>query len=134
MPSFRESIVCPAPPARVWRMVHDPERFAEWMVDTERVEHGEQGTVTRYLHGWPDFPMPTRVHSRTEGARVVISCLVSDVDFRVSLAPDAAGCAVDIDVFVPDAEAHREGDLRALVAASLVRLAERTAAGGAPLG
>ena len=110
-------------------MVHDPERFAEWMVNTARVERGEHGTVTRYLHGWPDFPMPTRVHSRAEGARVVISCLVSDVNLRVSLAPDAAGCAVDIDVAIPDAEAHREGDLRALVAASLVRLAERTAAG-----
>lgn len=129
MPSFRESIVCPAEPASVWRIVHDPERFAEWMVDTARVERGERGTVTRYLHGWPDFPMPTRVHSRAEGARVVISCLVSDIDFRVSLAPDAAGCAVDIDVVIPDAEAHREGDVRALVAASLVRLAERTAAG-----
>lgn len=134
MPSFRESIVCPADPSSVWRVVHDPERFAEWMVDTERVEPGAPGTVTRYLHGWPDFPMPTRVHSRAEGARVVISCLVSDIDFRVSLAPDPAGCAVDIDVVIPESEAHREGDVRALVAASLVRLAERTAAAGTSLG
>ena len=52
----------------------------------------------------------------------------------MSLAPDAAGCAVDIDVVIPDAEAQREGDIRALVAASLVRLAERTAAAGTPLG
>ncbi len=111
MPRFRESIVCEAPPAAVWRLVHDPERIAEWMADTERVEPGEDGTVVRYLHGWPDFPMPTRVESRAEGARVVISCLVSDIDFRVSLAPDAAGCAVEIEVTIPEAEASsRAGD------------------------
>lgn len=134
MPSFREEIVCAASPTSVWRIVHDPERFSEWMVDTERVEPGEDGTVTRYLHGWPDFPMPTRVESRAEGARVVISCLVSDIDFRVSLAPDGEGCAVEIEVSIPDAEARRAEDVRALVVASLVRLADRAAAAGTPLG
>ena len=60
----------------------------------------------------------------------MISCLVSDIDFRVSLAPDAAGCAVDIDVSHPRRRGRiaRTG-VRAVVAASLVRLAERTAAG-----
>ncbi len=134
MPIFRESIVCGASPAGVWRIVHDPERFAEWMVDTARVEPGDGGTVTRYLHGWPDFAMPTRVESRADGARVVISCLVSEIDFRVSLAPEGTGCAVVIEVAIPEAEAHREGDLRAVVAASLARLAERAAAAATPLG
>ena len=135
MPSFRESIVCAAPPAAVWRIVHDPERFAEWMADTERVEPGEEeGTVVRYLHGWPDFPMPTRVESRSAGGRVVISCLVSDIDFRVGLAPHDAGCRVEIEVAVPETEAARAEGLRQMVTASLARLADRASAGGPPLG
>ncbi len=131
---FREGIVCAAPPADVWRLVHDPSRMSEWMTDTERVEAGNAAdTVTRYLHGWPDHPMPTRVSSQREGSRVIISCLVSDIDFRVALSPDPGGCRVDIDVSLPDAEAARLGGVRTLVADSLARLAERSAS-GTPLG
>ena len=105
------------------------------MVDTERVEAGDDdGTVVRCLHGWPDFPMPTRVESRAEGGRVVISCLVSDIDLRVSLTPEGAGCGVEIAVTIPEGEAHREEAMRELVTASLARLAERAAAEGPPLG
>ena len=135
MPAFRETVVCDAAPTAVWRIVHDPERFSEWMVDTERVEAGDdEGTVVRYLHGLPDFPMPTRVESRAEGGRVVISCLVSDIDLRVSLTPEGAGCGVEIAVTIPEGEAHREEAMRELVTASLARLAERAAAEGPPLG
>ena len=134
MPRFSEAIVCAATPTSVWRIVHDPERMGEWLVDTERVEPGDDGTVVRYLHGWPDFPMPTRVESRAEGSRVVISCLVSDIDFRVSLAPDGEGCAVEIQVTIPEAEGPRAEGVRAVVVASLERLAERAAAAGTPLG
>lgn len=133
MPSFREAVVCPAPPAEVWRLVHDPARMSEWMTDTARVEPGEDGTVTRYLVGWPDYPMPTRVRTQSEGARVVISCLVSDIDFRVALSPDPAGCGVEIEVSLPEAEAARLDDVREVVVASLARLAERSAS-AAPLG
>lgn len=134
MIGFREGIVCAAPPADVWRLVHDPARMSEWMTDTERVVAGDGAdTVTRYLHGWPDHPMPTRVRSQREGSRVVISCLVSDIDFRVALSPDPAGCRVDIDVSLPDAEAARLDGVRTLVVGSLARLAERSAS-GAPLG
>lgn len=134
MPAFREEIVCEAEPAAVWRLVHDPDRLAEWMVDTERVEPGEGGAVTRYLHGWPDFPMPTRVRSRADGARVVISCLVSDIDIQVTLSPHPRGCGVEIAASVPDREAARVDGLRELVHQSLARLAERASAPGAQLG
>jgi uncharacterized protein YndB with AHSA1/START domain len=134
VPGFRESVVCEAPPEAVWRLVHDPERMCEWMVDTERVEPGEDGTVTRYLHGWPDFPMPTRVTSGGDGARVVISCLVSDIDMRVALAPHPRGTAVELDASLPESERARLGDLRELVVASLARLAQVTAAPGGALG
>jgi uncharacterized protein YndB with AHSA1/START domain len=134
VPGFRESVVCEAPPEAVWRLVHDPERMCEWMVDTERVEPGEEGTVTRYLHGWPDFPMPTRVTSRPEGARVVISCLVSDIDMRVALSPHPRGTAVELDASLPEAEIARMDALRELVVASLARLAQVVAAPGGALG
>lgn len=134
MPGFREGTVCAAPPAEVWRLVHDPSRMGEWMTDTARVEPGEEAdTVTRYLHGWPDYPMPTRVRTQGDGARVVISCLVSDIDFRISLSPDPAGCRVDIDVTMPEEEAARLDGVHELVVASLARLAERSAS-GTPLG
>jgi uncharacterized protein YndB with AHSA1/START domain len=134
VPGFREGIVCAAPPAEVWRLVHDPARMSEWMTDTARVEVAQGGgTVTRYLHGWPDHPMPTRVRSHGDGSRVVISCLVSDIDFRVTLSPDPEGCRVDIDVRLPEEEAARLDGVRAVVVASLERLAERSAA-GTPLG
>jgi uncharacterized protein YndB with AHSA1/START domain len=133
MPSFRETIVCAAPPAQVWRLVHDPARMSEWMTDTARVEPGEDGTVTRYLVGWPEYPMPTRVRTQSDGRRVVISCLVSDIDFRVALSPDPAGCGVEIEVSLPEEEAARMEGVREVVVASLARLAERSAS-AAPLG
>ena len=129
MPSFRESIVCAAPPAEVWRLVHDPARMHEWMTDTERVEPAVDGTVTRYLVGWPDYPMPTRVRSHSDGARVVISCLVSDIDFRIALSPDPVGCGVEIEVTLPEEEAARMDGVHEVVVASLARLAERSASG-----
>ncbi|WP_217912817.1 SRPBCC family protein [Miltoncostaea marina] len=134
MPAFTERTVCAAPPAQVWRLVHDPERMPEWLVDTERVEGGDDGTVTRYLHGWPDFPMPTRVTTRADGARVVISCLVSDIDIRVALEPHPAGCAVEMEVCVPEAEAARLPAARRLAVDSLARLSRITSAGAAALG
>lgn len=134
MPGFREEIVCEADPTAVWRLVHDPDRLAEWMADTERVEAAGEGLVTRYLHGWPDFPMPTRVRSRADGVRVVISCLVSDIDFQVTLCPHPLGCGVEVAASVPDREAARIDGLRELVRASLERLAARASAPPAPLG
>ena len=134
MPSFAERTVCAAPPADVWRLVHDPERLPEWLVDTERVEGGGDGTVTRYLHGWPDLPMPTRVTSRAEGPRVVISCLVSDIDIQVSLAPHPAGCAVEMAVRLPEAESARLPAVRRLAVDSLARLSRITSAGAPALG
>lgn len=135
MPAFREEIVCEADPTAVWRLVHDPDRLAEWMSDTERVEPAAgEGLVTRYLHGWPDHPMPTRVRAHADGARVVISCLVSDIDFQVILSPHPLGCAVAVAASVPERESARLDGLRELVRSSLARLAERASASGAALG
>jgi hypothetical protein len=132
MPVAEGAVVCPVDPIEVWRLVHDPMRLHEWMVDTERVEPAHGGAVTRYLHGWPEYPMPTRMRTGT-GGRVIISCLVSDIDIVVSLAPHPDGCTVAMEAQIPEAEAHRRDAVQDLVDASLARLAERSA-GTARLG
>ncbi len=134
MPRVGGSVVCAASAFAVWRLVHDPERLPEWLADTERVEPGADGAVVRYLHGWPDFPMPTEVRSVRDGARVVVSCLVSDIDITVVLTPDDAGCRVALTAVLPEAEAHRSDAMQDLVDASLRRLADRVTAGRDRLG
>lgn len=128
MPTIRAAAVCRAPAIEVWRLVHDPARIHEWMEGTERAEpSGAHGVVTRYLAGWPEYPMPTRITARGEGC-VTVSCLVSDIDIDIVLTPAGAGCRVDIEARIPPAEAAREDAMRGVVEASLARLAALTAA------
>jgi uncharacterized protein YndB with AHSA1/START domain len=124
MPEFSERSHCDAPAAEVWKLLHDPDRFPDWWAGTERVEPGDGGAVTRYLDGWPDFPMPTAVTSRREGAAIVISCLRSDIVHEWTLQPAPGGCAVAVRVTIPEEEAARLEPVRAEVAASLARLVE----------
>ena len=91
MPEFSERSACQAPPEEVWKLLHDPDRFTDWWAGPDRVEPGDDGAVTRYLDGWPDFPMPTAVSSRRDGAAIVISCLRSDIVHEWTLSPAAAG-------------------------------------------
>jgi hypothetical protein len=131
MPRISDGVVCRAAPIDLWRLVHDPARLHEWLADTERVEPGDEGTVVRYLHGWPDYPMPTRVTSPARGSAVTISCMVSDIDLIVTLVEHADGCRVEVVVDVPEEEAARCAGLEALLRASLRRLAQRAAGEGA---
>lgn len=134
MPVAEHRVVCAASPLAVWRLVHDPLRLHEWMADTERVAPaGDDGVVTRYLHGWPDHPMPTRVAPGAPASPVTISCLVSDIEIVVALEPHRDGCAVRITARIPDAEARRADAIDGLVRESLARLASRAAQEG-PLG
>lgn len=124
MPEFSERSGCRAPAEEVWKLLHDPARFPDWWAGTERVEPGDDGAVTRYLDGWPDFPMPTAVTSRRDGAAIVISCLRSDIIHVWTLEPAPGGCAVAVRVTIPEEEAARLEPVRAEVAASLARLVE----------
>lgn len=124
MPGFAQRATCAAPAEAVWRLLHDPRRFAEWWANTDRVEtDGER--PTRYVEGWPDFPMPMALDTRAEGGRVIISCLVSDVRLEWTLEPDPPGCAVRVAAELPEREAARLDALRAEVSASLGRLVAR---------
>lgn len=132
MPSFAERAHCRAPATAVWKLLHDPRRFAEWWAGTARIEAGGSGGV-RWLEGWPDFPMPFAVERGHDGAGVVISCLVSDVRFTFRLEPAEPGCAVAVDALVPEHKAARLGALRDEMRRSLERLVTR-AEGDAPAG
>jgi uncharacterized protein YndB with AHSA1/START domain len=122
MPEFAERSACAAPAEEVWKLLHDPARFPDWWAGTERVEPAADGSVTRYLDGWPDFPMPTAISSRREGGCIVISCLRSDIEHEWTLEPAPAGCAVAVRVRIPEQEAARLDPVRAEVRASLARL------------
>ena len=124
MPEFTDRSACRAAAEEVWKLLHDPERFPDWWAGTERVEPGDGGAVTRYLDGWPDFPMPTAVTTRRDGGAIVISCLRSDIVYEWTLAPAPAGCEVAVRVTIPEEEAARLDAVTAEAAASLARLVE----------
>jgi uncharacterized protein YndB with AHSA1/START domain len=129
MPEFSERSSCAAPPEEVWKLLHDPERFADWWAGTERVEAGGDGAVTRYADGWPDYPFPLDVAARREGAAIVISCLRSDIVYEWTLSPAPAGCNVAVRVTIPEEEAARLDPVSAEASASLARLVQVAQAG-----
>jgi uncharacterized protein YndB with AHSA1/START domain len=123
MPEFTERTACQAPPEEVWKLLHDPERFADWWADTDRME-SRDGGVTRYAEAWPDYPFPLDVASRRDGAAIVISCLRSDIVYEWTLSPAAEGCDVAVRVTIPEGEAARLEPVSAEASASLARLVE----------
>ena len=123
MPEFTERTACQAPPEEVWKLLHDPERFADWWADTDRME-SRDGGVTRYAEAWPDYPFPLDVASRREGAAIVISCLRTDIVYEWTLSPAPGGCDVAVRVTVPEEEAARLDPVSAEASASLARLVE----------
>jgi uncharacterized protein YndB with AHSA1/START domain len=128
MPGFDDAIEVDAAPEEVWKLLYDPGRFPEWMEGVARVaDRGpdrEGETFTQYVDGYPDFPMPQRVRSDRDAGRVVVSCLVSFLEFRwalTELAGERTGVAVHVEI--PAEESHRLADTRAVVGASLQKLA-----------
>ncbi|WP_217923532.1 hypothetical protein [Miltoncostaea oceani] len=126
MPGFTVTSVCPAPALDVFALLHDPARIAEWWADTDRVEAGDDGVVTRYASAWPDFPYPLGV-ARGEGA-VTISCLMSDIVYEWRLAPHPDGCEIRARVELPEAEAGKLEAQRDEVGRSMGRLIALAAA------
>jgi Polyketide cyclase / dehydrase and lipid transport len=122
VPAFMISAHCRSPAEEVWKLLYDPYRFAEWWTGMARVENVTGETVTRYMAEWPDFPYPTRVTMRNDGARVVISCLLSDIIQEWTLEPDGVGCVIRLRVKVPEPEAARLASVRDELEASLPRL------------
>lgn len=126
MPAFTEAVTCAAPAEEVWKLLYDPWRYPEWWTGTDAVSESGDGVV-RHSDGevWP-----TAIEARGAGERVVISCVLTDIVFRWTLAPDPAGCHITLEVAIPDAEAGRLGmQERAMRDAigRLARAAERAA-------
>src|SRR4051812_35718319 len=130
MPSFSLSAFTPAPVEEVWKLLYDPARFPQWWSGIETVQAGAGGDYTMWPDGYPDFPMPQRLRSERADARVTISCLVSDLEFRWQLGEHGTGTDIAVQVDLPDAEAARLPAQRELLTRSIARLAELAAAAG----
>jgi uncharacterized protein YndB with AHSA1/START domain len=127
MPAFTEELICAAPAEEVWKLLYDPWRYPEWWTGTDAVAEEGDGVV-RHAGGqvWP-----TAVETGRVGEQVVISCVLTDIVFRWTLAPDPGGCRVRLDVAIPDRESDRLGMQETAMGDAIVRLAraaERAAA------
>lgn len=129
MPSFHDSATSAAPPEEVWKLLYDPSRFPDWWAGVETVERTSDSGYTMYPDGYPDFPMAQLLDTQRDAQRVTISCLVSDLRFEWRLEPDGQGTRINVEVEIPDAEAHRLDTQRQLISTSMQRLARLAAAG-----
>ena len=129
MPVFSLTAHAAAPVEEVWKLVHDPSRFPEWWAGVGTVATGTGGDYTMWPTGYPDFPMPQRLRAEPGDGRVVISCLVSDLMFRWQLRAVGDTTDIDVQVEIPDREAHRLAVQRELLERSLATLAALAAAG-----
>ena len=136
MLTFEDSLTTAAPPRTVWKILHDPARFPEWWAGFARVEEGVEndGGVSGftafldqslYQDMDPGRPMVHRVESDAAADRVVISCLVADIEFAWRLAPveGGRGTLIEVAVAVPDNRAGRFELQRTIIEASIRRLA-----------
>jgi uncharacterized protein YndB with AHSA1/START domain len=126
MPTFDDSTTTSAPVEEVWKLLYDPTRFVEWVEGIEAIEprsHDGRGDYTMFPTGYPDFPMPQQLRADSDGRRVTISCLVSDLVFEWRLEPLDDGTRIAVHVEIPEAEAARLDGQRGAVSASLRSLA-----------
>jgi uncharacterized protein YndB with AHSA1/START domain len=119
MPAFELTAHTTAPVEEVWKLLHDPARFPEWWQGVESVAPGPRGDYTMWPAGYPDFPMAQHLRAEPGDGRVTISCLVSDLVFRWQLRADGETTDIDVEVEIPDREAHRLPDQRRLLEQSL---------------
>lgn len=120
--TFRAEAACAAPAREVWKLLYDPVRFSRWWPGWERIEPGEGPALTRYDARWPDFAYPATVSSDPSTGRVVVSCLLSDIEHTWSIDPAGSGCQISVEVAIPAAEADRTGDTAEVVRQALSAL------------
>jgi uncharacterized protein YndB with AHSA1/START domain len=130
MPTFALTAHAPAPVEEVWKLLHDPARFPEWWEGIETIASGTDGDYTMWPAGYPDFPMAQRLRAEPGDGRVTISCLVSDLLFRWQLRADGEATDIDVEVELPDREAHRLAGQRLLLQRSLAKLSTIAARNG----
>src|SRR4051794_32722510 len=122
MPTFDDVATSSAPVEEVWKLLYDPSRFPEWWEGVETIAEPGPDGYTMFPRGYPDFPMPHAM--RSDGRRLTISCLTSNLSFEWHLEPTQAdGTTIGVHVEIPEAEAHRLEAQRGVVSASLRSLA-----------
>ena len=126
MPAFTLTTRSAAPVEEVWKLLHDPSRFPEWWDGIETVRPGPDGGYTIWPAGYPDFPMEQRMEAGP--GRVTISCLVSDLVFRWQLREAGEATEIDVEVELPEDEAHRLPEKRRALELSIRALARLAAA------
>jgi uncharacterized protein YndB with AHSA1/START domain len=122
MPEFALHASCRAPVEDVWKLLFDPSRFPEWWVGIETVQAGAPGQFTLWPTGYPDFPMPQKLRVEQAHERVTVSCQVSDIDVVWQLAESGTGTSIQVNVILPEREAHRLDGQQQLIQESLRRL------------
>jgi uncharacterized protein YndB with AHSA1/START domain len=103
----------------VWKLLFDPARFPEWWVGIETVRQDAPGEFTQWPTGYPDFPMPQKLRADQTNERVMISCQVSDIDIVWQLAEAGTGTSINVDVTLPESEAHRLDGQHQVISESL---------------
>jgi uncharacterized protein YndB with AHSA1/START domain len=119
MPGFALIALCRAPVEEVWKLLFDPARFPEWWVGIETVRQDAPGEFTQWPTGYPDFPMPQKLRADQTNERVMISCQVSDIDIVWQLAEAGTGTSINVDVTLPESEAHRLDGQHQVISESL---------------
>ena len=122
MPEFALSASCRAPVEDVWKLLFDPARFPEWWVGIETVRADTPGEFTQWPTGYPDFPMPQKLRVEQAQERVTVSCQVSDIDVVWQLAESGTGTSIQVNVILPEREAHRLDGQHQVIEESLRRL------------
>jgi uncharacterized protein YndB with AHSA1/START domain len=122
MPGFTLTSRTPAPVEEVWKLLFDPTRFPEWWAGVETVRTEGPDRYTMWPDGYPDFPMPQSLRTEQDAGRVTVSCQVSDIDVVWQLAEDGDGTRIEVQVDLPDAEAHRLPTQRKVIEESLGNL------------
>jgi uncharacterized protein YndB with AHSA1/START domain len=123
MPGFTLSARCYAPVEEVWKLLFDPARFPDWWVGIETVRKDSPDEFTQWPTGYPDFPMPQKLRVDQANEQVTISCQVSDIDVVWQLAEAGTGTSINVNVSLPEREAHRLDGQHQAIEESLRRLA-----------
>ena len=96
-----------------------PTRFPEWWAGIEAVRQDAPGEFTQWPTGYPDFPMPQKLRVEEASERVTISCQVSDIDIVWQLGEAGAGTSINVNVILPEREAHRLDGQHQVISESL---------------
>ena len=80
------------------------------------------GEFTQWPTGYPDFPMPQKLRVEQAQERVTVSCQVSDIEVVWQLAERGTGTSIQVNVSLPEREAHRLDGQHQVIEESLRRL------------